>query len=376
MEYLALYNKDYCMALIYNDALNYGPAIYSDSADSKKIPDLKHSHAEPTLEKYRNFLKDIIQALTAPSAPYTIKNIEHILEKYGVNEDSAHIKNDNVLNVINNLQKMKLQNSEEVDVPDYENKTVNDIAETLGSIRNEIRKQTLYRKSASAQFTASTSALEKEFSTNDPITTGTSYAEIWLRLAMFIGEIKEDYVDFYADLMQKYTEMYESFNENVQKASSEAVSTGDDGNNVSFDTGKMQAGYDAFQKDVDRLNGELGSVDGWSSMTDDEKRRMTITLEPAYKVDSNGKISFNMDQYHSVSGTYPSGINNGKVSTASYQAWLATFNAAGNAFQSNMQSFAQRYSQANNNFDTLNKILSSAISTMAESARDVLKSLS
>lgn len=138
----------------------------------------------------------------------------------------------------------------------------------------------------------------------------------------------------------------------------------------------MQAGYDAFQKDVDRLNGELGSVDGWNSMTDDEKRRMTITLEPAYKVDSNGKISFNMDQYHSVSGTYPSGIKDGKVSTASYQAWLATFNAAGNAFQSNMQSFAQRYSQANNNFDTLNKILSSAISTLADSARDVLKSLS
>lgn len=102
---------------------------------------------------------------------------------------------------------------------------------------------------------------------------------------------------------------------------------------------------------------------------------MTITLEPAYKVDNNGKISFNMDQYNSVSGSYPSGIKNGKVSTVSYNSWLVTFNAAGSAFQSNMQSFAQRYSQANNNFDTLNKIMSSAISSLADSAREVLKSL-
>ena len=364
------------MALLYNDISISESAISSYNSGSHKSPEIKTDHAEPSLDKYHDFLKDIIQILTAPKTAYTIKNIERTLEQYGVNEDTAHIRNDNVPNIIHNLQKMKLQDSGKGDNLDNKKEMMDDITEALGNIRNEIRNQTLYRKSASAQFSASTSMLEKEFATNGEITTGTSYAEIWLRLAIFIGEVKEDYVDFYADLMQKYTEMYESFNENVQKASSEAVSTGDDGNNVAFDTGKMQAGYNAFQKDVDRLNSELGSVDGWNTMTDDEKRRMTITLEPAYKVDSNGKISFNMDQYNSVSGTYPSGIKNGKVSTASYQAWLATFNAAGNTFQSNMQSFAQRYSQANNNFDTLNKILSSAISTLADSARDVLKSLS
>jgi len=364
------------MASIYTDVPNYEPTLYSDNTDAKKRPELKNDHAEPLLEKYQNLLKDLIQTLTAANTPHIIKNIEYVLEKHGVNGDVSHVRNDNVLNIIHKLQKMKLQDSGVGDDLDNKKKLLNDITDALGDIRNEIRKQTLYRKSSSAQLTASTARLGNEFSTNGPINANMSYAEIWLRLALFIGEVKKDYVDFYADLMQKYTEMYESFNENVQKASSEAVSTGSDGNNVSFDTSKMQAGYDAFQKDVDRLNGELGSVDGWNSMTDDEKRSMTITLEPAYKVDSNGKISFNMDQYNSVSGTYPSGIKDGKVSTASYQAWLATFNAAGNAFQSNMQSFAQRYSQANNNFDTLNKILSSAISSLADSARDVLKSLS
>lgn len=190
------------MALIYNDVLSYEPAIYSDNTDSKKRPELKNDHVDPSVEKYRSFIKDIIQALTATNTPYTIKNIEHILEQYGVNEDASHIRNDSVSNIIHNLQKMKLYNSGEENDLDNKEKTARDVAEKLGNIRNEIRKQTLYRKSASAQFTASTSALEKEFSTNDPITTGTSYAEIWLRLAMFIGEVKKDYVDFYADLMR------------------------------------------------------------------------------------------------------------------------------------------------------------------------------
>jgi len=208
------------------------------------------------------------------------------------------------------------------------------------------------------------------------ITTETSYAEIWRRLAIAIASIKTDYVDFYADLMQNYTAMYESFNENVQKASADAVTAGDDGNNVTFDKDKMQQGYDAFQQDVNRLNQELGSVKNWNSMTDDAKINMKITLEPAFKVDNNGKITFNMDQYNTVSGTHPAGIKDGKVSTASYQAWLASFNAAGNAFQSNMQSFAQRYSQANNTFDNINKVLSGSISALGDSAREVLKSLS
>jgi invasin D len=46
----------------------------------------------------------------------------------------------------------------------------------------------------------------------------------------------------------------------------------------------------------------------------------------------------------------------------------------GTGLQSNMQSFAQRYTQANSTFDNLNKVLSGAISTMADSAKDVFKS--
>ncbi|EEK4519668.1 IpaD/SipD/SspD family type III secretion system needle tip protein [Salmonella enterica] len=59
-----------------------------------------------------------------------------------------------------------------------------------------------------------------------------------------------------------------------------------------------------------------------------------------------------------------------------YQAWLASFNAFGNQLQSNMQSFSQTYSQVNSTFNNLNKVLSSTITALGESANFVLKSLS
>ena len=354
----------------------YEPTVLPYTTDSQKSHIINNDIIDTNVEKYFPFLDEVFQELKPSKNSLTIENIGNILNKYDFQGGRAHIRDNKILNIMHQLQLMQPQTFSPEVSQSKRNELIENISEQLKTIHHDIRNQTLYRKSSSAQLAAATAIPEKKSVTDGELTTSTSYAEMWLRLAFFIGEVKQDYVDFYADLMQKYTEMYESFNENVQKASSDAVSTGDDGNNIAFDTNKMQAGYDAFQQDVDRLNEELGSVDGWNTMSDDEKRRMVITLEPAYKVDkTTGKISFNMDQYQSVSGSYPSGIKDGKVSTASYQAWLATFNAAGNAFQSNMQSFAQRYSQANNNFDTLNKILSSAISTLADSARDVLKSL-
>lgn len=207
-----------------------------------------------------------------------------------------------------------------------------------------------------------------------PLTTSTSYAEIWERMANIIHNVKIGYVDFYSNLLKSYTDMYESFNKNVQKSASEAVSGGDDGNNVKFDKNVMQRGYDAFAKDVESLSDELGTVPNWDKLNDDEKANMRLTLEPAFHISDKGEVSFNLGHYDSVKNTYPSGINNGVVSTASYQAWLANFNAASSTLQSNMQAFAQRCSQANNSFDNMNKVLSSAISAMGDSAKQVISS--
>lgn len=213
------------------------------------------------------------------------------------------------------------------------------------------------------------------------LTVNSSYSELWAVMALAIGNIKSDYVDFYADLMQKYTELYEAYNNTVQKASSSAVSGGPDGNDVYFNQTQMDNGYKAFEEEVRKI--DLGSVENWGSMTQEERDSMTATLAPAFKIDpTSGKISFDLDQYNNRL-PFPNSTGHSTVPgdyiltvpTASYQAWLASFNAIGTGLQSNMQSFAQRYTQANSTFDNLNKVLSGAISSLADSAREVLKNL-
>lgn len=224
-----------------------------------------------------------------------------------------------------------------------------------------------------AQDSALQETIEEEDDDSGKLTVHTSYKDLWLVTANAIGSIKTDYVDFYAGLMQKYTEMYEHFNTYVQNASADAVTAGDDGNNVNFDSAKMQLGYDGFNAKVADI--DLGSVKNWENMGEEQQQSMISTLKPAFNVEeSSGKISFNLSQYDNAN-KFPAGINNGKVSTASYQAWLASFNATGTALQSSMQSFAQRYSQANSTFDNLNKVLSGMITSLANTAKDVLKSL-
>lgn len=231
---------------------------------------------------------------------------------------------------------------------------------------------------------------QEALSESKSVTTHTSYAQLWAAMATAIDNIKSDYVDFYADLMQKYTQMYEAYNKHVQAAASEAVEAGKDGNHVNFNGHKMRAGYFAFEAARKSIN--LGSVKHWNEMSVEEQKSMTTTLEPAFKVSADGAISFNIgpfitdksigplwvEESFNNSPAYPTGITSydSSVSTVGYQAWLASFNAGTSGLQSNMQSFAQRYSQANSTFDNLNKVLSGSISSLADSARDVLKSLS
>ncbi|CAO97726.1 IpaD/SipD/SspD family type III secretion system needle tip protein [Erwinia tasmaniensis] len=248
--------------------------------------------------------------------------------------------------------------------------------DAIGNIHWEVSKNILNTKSAHGSLAVKLTRQEKDSDNNtrEEITTGTSYAELWARISIMIGNIKSDYVDFYAELMKKYTDMYEAFNSTVQKASSDAVTSGEDGNSVTFDRPTMKKGYKEFSAEIEKI--DLGTVKNWDKMSQEEKNSLVMTLEPAFKVNTKGKIEFNLEPYmSSVNNTYP-GTSSGNISTASYQAWLATFNSAGSSLQSNMQAFSQRYTQANSTFDQLNKMLSGVINSLGDSAKDVLKSLS
>lgn len=330
-------------------------------------------------------LKQLISALTSTESDNQLEDIRKVLQQHGLEtSDETFLKS----KLRAALAEIKAANDkagttatvEEMISAKYQQ--VDKTAAALGTIKDEIAQNRIKANFSENQLKATIQTSLQEIAeaeeaakarTGDSeISVHTSYSKLWAVMAEAIKNIRTNYVDFYAGLMQKYTEMYEAYNEYVQKASADAVKAGEDGNNVDFNNNTMKGGYDKFNNAVNGM--DLGSVANWDKMTDEQKASMTATLEPAFKVDQgSGKISFNLDQYNGRP-YYPSD-GGGKVSTSSYQAWLASFNAIGTGLQSNMQSFAQRYTQANSTFDNLNKVLSGAISSMADSAKDVLKAL-
>lgn len=335
-------------------------------------------------------LKQLMSALTSTDSNNQLEDVRNVLKQHGLDDGDADLLKSKVGTALADIEAANdkvgtLARDDKATVAkmisaQYEQ--VDKTATALGTIKDELETNRIKARRSENQLNATiqTSLHEiaeaeeaaKARTGDNEISVHTSYSKLWAVMAEAIKNIRTNYVDFYAGLMQKYTEMYEAYNEYVQKASADAVKAGEDGNNVDFNNNTMKGGYDKFDNAVKGM--DLGSVDNWDKMTDAQKASMTATLEPAFKVDqSSGKISFNLDQYNGRP-YYPSD-GGGKVSTSSYQAWLASFNAVGTGLQSNMQSFAQRYTQANSTFDNLNKVLSGAISSMADSAKDVLKAL-
>lgn len=363
-----------------NNAVPNPVSYYPADTNATQAAPMAETHAGSTSELNTKLIKELIAQLDTPNKADKFDEIRALLSQYGLDTSGEDFNNSKLLATLERLKTANdgAQPSDDVaEMVANQEQRVKSSAQALSDIQREIvtnrtkANYSLSQFSAEKQRAAQEPAAETK-SGDDEISTHTSYAELWARMALAIKEIKGDYVDFYADLMKKYTDMYEAYNTHVVGAASKAVSTGDDGNNVKFDTSVMQKGYDDFMKEVNGI--DLGSVKNWDKMTPEERKSMETTLAPAFKVNDNGKIEFNLDQY-SAAPNFPSGISGGKVSTASYQAWLASFNAGGSALQSNMQAFAQRYSQANSTFDNLNKVLSGAIASLAESAKDVLKAL-
>ncbi|HHA7953027.1 TPA: IpaD/SipD/SspD family type III secretion system needle tip protein [Salmonella enterica] len=261
-------------------------------------------------------------------------------------------------------------------------------------------------------------AEQKKTSPKDPEVQEGGYAEFWKRISGSITSIKKNYVDVYADFMQKYVSMYQDYNDTVVSAAAKAV---EDKSNEKVDSGKMRftPSYikDAFaafskkysasltinnnvlaQKNCDTFGDVKGFEEEYNlKEIENQLRQQYQNFEPAFKVyvrayfdesRVDGPAPDFVFKYYDIKLITTPHVNfnfpkwpldnlpDDNCTISSYQAWLASFNAFGNQLQSNMQSFAQTYSQVNSTFNNLNKVLSSTITALGESANFVLKSLS
>lgn len=247
-----------------------------------------------------------------------------------------------------------------------------DALDALSRLNNERRNISVSTEFSHHKFKRSLEGINNSQAVTheSEINTGTSYADLWAKISEAILRVKSEYIDFYAGLMKNFLDMYQSYNVNLQKASSESLSAGEDGNSVKFNKAIMSDGYKNFNYFLNTT--DLGKVKDWGKMSVEEQKNMKVTLDPAFEISDDGAIYFNMVQYSSIKGKYPK-EENGQVSVTIYNSWLVRFNGVGSALQSNMQSFSSRYSQANSTYDTLNKVFSETINRMGNNALDFLK---
>lgn len=225
-------------------------------------------------------------------------------------------------------------------------------------------------------------------------TTSTSYSDMWAEFHSLIGRVKSNHVDFYANLLQAYTQMFDAYNSFVQKAAADAVFTQDDANKIWFEGARIERqGYMNFKDWVEKKyisSRDVFKIPNFESLSPSVKQDIEAILKPAFVV-SKDNITFDLTLFDSIrkqaltnyntlvdwkpGGTEPEKSDGKQITVVAYQAWLASFNSVGSGLQSNMQTFAQKYTQANSTFDNLNKILSGFISALGESAKEVMKSI-
>ncbi|MEW5290520.1 IpaD/SipD/SspD family type III secretion system needle tip protein [Erwinia papayae] len=326
----------------------------------------------------------MLQIFSDKNSPSKIRAHVHNLEK--IFSENENLKNDAAFSSEkNHFDKFKMIFNmrkdlflEIFDVAGYKAKSdeiVNSTNDVLSEVKTTVKDMSLDVKATSAKLQAACMAEGG----NKKISTSSSYFELWDVIAIAIGSIQKNYVNVYTNLMQSFTDLFQSFNNSIQKASGDAITSSDDANKVKFNAQKMDAAYTKFNQEIEKLEKNISPVDGWEAMDDEAKQTARTTMAPAFNIDDNGKITFNLSQYREMSrypAGYPSGERESDVSTSTYQAWLASFNSVTNSIQSNMQSFLQRTTQAKTNFDNLNKVLSGAISALADLVKDVFKSIS
>ncbi|WP_083772862.1 IpaD/SipD/SspD family type III secretion system needle tip protein [Erwinia tasmaniensis] len=330
----------------------------------------------PLLESERvldiEISQQILDALSGIEFDYKFRGLKNTLDGFVSESIEPHSKN------VENLAKKLGDLSAELYSQDApcsvarQKELADDILSILSGLNSERRNVSVKTEFSHHQSKRSLEDLKElqAVSHEGRITIGTSYADLWAKISLAICRIKSEYIDFYAGLMKKYLDMYQSYNKDVQKASSESLSAGEDGNSVNFDKKIMSDGYNKFN--IFLSTTDLGNVKGWENMSGEERLNMRTTLDPAFEIAEDGAISFNMAQYSSIKGEFPNG-KNGQVPVATYNSWLVRFNAVGSALQSNMQSFSSRYSQASSTYDTLNKVFSETINRMGNNALDFLK---
>ncbi|MFJ3482229.1 IpaD/SipD/SspD family type III secretion system needle tip protein [Pseudomonas sp. NPDC090202] len=203
-----------------------------------------------------------------------------------------------------------------------------------------------------------------------------SFKDILEQLQKLIGTIRDDYLDVYASLVEKYSKLFADFNSEILAKLEKWIQSKGDKGNIELDCSELSKALDALIKKYSYPNPDAivypMSKDKGISKEDAEKWLKAMGLsESCLKKRDDGTycVVLDLGPLNTMKGNLP-GTGKEEMSAAKFQAWQAAFNAQQQEMETALQKFTQKYSNANSIHDNTQKMISSTLSSLF----DMLKS--
>jgi len=199
------------------------------------------------------------------------------------------------------------------------------------------------------------------------------------KLLELIDLIKNGYLAGYEHLIKAYSEFFSDFNSYISAQLHHWIKGGGDGKEVEVNAGAIRLALEALMAKYTLPNpaAVLFPAPGMDKASKEEADnwRKALGLPESCLVD-NGDGTFcvvmDLSPLKTMHASLPPDEDWIKWDTAKFQAWQTGFNAQEERMKNMLQSFTQKYSNANSYHDNFNKTLSSHLNQFADMLKAML----
>jgi len=199
------------------------------------------------------------------------------------------------------------------------------------------------------------------------------------KLLELINLIKNGYLAGYEHLIKAYSDFFSDFNKEITAKMKEWIEGANDGKEVKLNAGQMRSALQALIQKYSHPNPAsvlfpAPGMDGATREEADNWRKALGLPESCLKRNADGTYSVVMDMgpLTVMLGSLPTSGTWVTWDTAKFQAWQTGFNAQEERLKNTLQSFTQKYSNANSYHDNFNKTLSSHLNQFADMLKAML----
>lgn len=205
---------------------------------------------------------------------------------------------------------------------------------------------------------------------------------LWEKIANAIGQIGEEYLGVYENVVSNYTDFYTAYSD-IFSRMGDWITPGADGNKVKLNVGELLTALNQLKTNYSQPNkaavlfptqSDSGDITGSDNNTAKQWAK-ELGLPESCVHPFNGKYVVVVDLTPvdaMIRDATSLGSSIVEMDNAKFQAWQSGFKAQDEILKNTLQTLTQKYSNANSLFDNLVKVLSSTISTCMETIKAFL----